>query len=205
MSTTPRFEADVQVSSEYSTPKGFPIHSPATAPEQSGPALEKLAAKLGMLPNLYAVMAESPAVLHSVLALGEQVGKSQLFSSDEKQIMQLAASYANDCVYCMAAHTASALRQGLAAEYVDALRNGRPLADSKLEALRVFTEQMTAQRGQMTSEQETAFHDAGFSRAQMLEVALNVAYKTLTNYADHLAQTPLDVHFEQFAWQLPQH
>jgi uncharacterized peroxidase-related enzyme len=203
MSTNQEMQTLAVERSISTTPKGFAIHTIDSAPEQSGPALEQLRQKLGLVPNLYAVLAESPAVLHSVLAIGELIGRSDLFSMIEKQVIQLAVSYANGCVYCMAGHSASALRQGVAEEHVAALRQGSPLSDPRLEALRLFTAQMVEQRGQLSAEQEQAFHAAGFSRAQMLEVVLNVALKTLTNYADHLAETPVDQHFKQFAWNRP--
>jgi uncharacterized peroxidase-related enzyme len=186
------------------TPKGFSLHTSATAPEGSAVVLEQLRAKLGMVPNLYAVMAESPAVLMSVMALSTQIGQSVLFTPEEKQVIQLAASYANGCVYCMAGHSASALRQGVQPQDVAALRSGQSLADPRLEALRRFTAAIVDQRGQLSLEQEEAFSAAGYTRAHMLEVLLNVALKTLTNYADHLAQTPVDKHFEDFAWSKPE-
>ena len=46
-----------------------------------------------------------------------------------------------------------------------------------------------------------AFHAAGYGRAQVLEVILGVGLKTLSNYTNHLVDTPLDAAFEKNAWE----
>ena len=37
----------------------------------------------------------------------------------------------------------------------------------------------------------------------MLEVILGVGFKTLSNYTNHVANTPLDAPFKRFAWSTP--
>jgi alkylhydroperoxidase family enzyme len=46
----------------------------------------------------------------------------------------------------------------------------------------------------------TAFLEAGFSQEQVLEVVMAVSMKTLSNYANHLIDTPLDEALESVRW-----
>ena len=41
---------------------------------------------------------------------------------------------------------------------------------------------------------------AGYSRATALEVVLAIGMKTLSNYTNHIAETPVDKPFEKDAW-----
>ena len=84
---------------------------------------------------------------------------------------------------------------------VDALRDGGVLSDLRLDALATFVRQVVRQRGWVEHANIEAFIDAGFTRAQVLEVVLGVAQKTLSNYANHLMKTPLDAAFESERWQ----
>ena len=90
---------------------------------------------------------------------------------------------------------------GLPKPELEALRSGRPLTDAKLEALRTFTYAMVEKRGWASPEQVAQFLAAGFSKAQVLEVIVGIAYKTLSNYTNHVVHTPLDHAFESFAWK----
>ena len=45
-----------------------------------------------------------------------------------------------------------------------------------------------------------AFIDAGFTKAQVLEVVLAASLRTLTNYTNHIANVPLDAAFAPFRW-----
>ena len=77
---------------------------------------------------------------------------------------------------------------------------GRPIADERLEALYKFTETVVRKRGWADEDDVQAFLAAGFGRAQVLEIVLGVAFKTLSNYANHLIQTPVDAAFAPRAW-----
>jgi alkylhydroperoxidase family enzyme len=45
------------------------------------------------------------------------------------------------------------------------------------------------------------FLNAGYTRGQVFEVLMAISMKTLSNYANHIAGTPLDAKFEPFAWE----
>jgi len=174
--------------------QGFEIHTVATRPE-----LAEVAARYGFVPNLFAILAEAPAALETYATLASILDKTSL-SPTERQIVLLAVSHENGCGYCMAAHSAIAGMLGVSAEVIAALRDGQPLAEPRLEALRTLTTRIVRDRGFLPPAQVQAFFDAGYTRAQLLEVLVGVAIKTFSNYVNHLAETPLDEAFASQAW-----
>ena len=101
----------------------------------------------------------------------------------------------------MAAHSAAAEMTQVPAPVVAALREGRPLPDEKLEVLRQFVLTVVKSRGWPTGEEVETFLDAGYTRTQIFEVILGVGMKTLSNYTNHMAQTPLDAIFQPKEWK----
>src|SRR5215813_14274247 len=117
----------------------FTAHTAESAPAASRPLLEGIGRGFGYIPNLFGVFAESPAALRGALAVFDAFSKSSL-STVEQQLIMLAASEANDCEYCVAAHSTLAKRMAkVNPELVDAVRCRAPLADSRLDALVTFT------------------------------------------------------------------
>lgn len=84
---------------------------------------------------------------------------------------------------------------------IDALRDEKPLSDPRLEALRVFTLSMVRTRGNVDDADVQAFLDAGFTRRHVLEIVLGLSQKVMSNYTNHLADTPVDEPFRKFAWE----
>ncbi len=168
---------------------------PRTAPEVSRPILAKAKAGYGFVPNLLGVMAEAPAVVQAYPTLGQLFEKTS-FNAPERQIVLLTTSIVNKCTYCVASHSVIAGSQKVPAEIIQALREDRPLADPKLEALRRFTAEVVTTRGWPSDTARDAFLAAGYGRQQVLEVILGVTMKTLSNYVNHQAETPLDTAFQ---------
>ncbi|MBG0830081.1 carboxymuconolactone decarboxylase family protein [Planomonospora sp. ID67723] len=154
---------------------------------------------MGFVTTLNGVMAESPELLAGYNALAEQFAKSSL-PGPAKHVVQITASVENGCAYCVAAHSTLALRSRVPAEVVEGLRAGAPLADAALEAVRWLTRAMVAQRGWVDDAQIEAFLAAGHTRRHVLDVVLGVGMKTLSNYTNHLAHTPLDPAWQGQEW-----
>jgi len=180
--------------------KDFPIHGVEDAPEGARDRLAAVREKYGFLPNLMGVMAGAPPLLASYLAVAEQFSATGL-TSTEQQVVLLSASRLNGCKYCMAAHSAIATMQELPSKVVQGLRDRSGLDDPKLEALRQLTEVVVRERGRVPQVELAAFLAAGYSQEQVLEVVLGVGLKTLSNYTNHLAHTPVDEAFEAHHWE----
>ena len=178
----------------------FTVHTIDTAPQQSVPLLQGAQKAFGFVPNLIAVLAESPAVVEAYLTLTQIFDKSSL-TATERQVAILAISRYNECDYCMAAHSVVASMQDVPADVIQAIRNDKPIADAKLEALRTFAATVIEKRGWLSDDDVTAFRFAGYNQAQVLEVVLAASLKKLSNYANHVAETPLDDAFASREWR----
>ena len=175
------------------------LQSIESAPEASRPLLEGAQASFGFIPNLLGTFANAPAALEGYLALSGALGRSSL-SADEQEVITISASVENGCRYCVAGHTTIGKMRKVDAEVLIALREGTPIADPKLEALRDFTLAVVRDRGWVSDAQQQAFLEVGYTPAQALEVVLGVTMKTLSNYTNHLAETPLDPAFAANEW-----
>lgn len=177
----------------------FPIHSIDTAPIGSKKILRAVQHKMGFLPNLVGVFAEAPAAIEAYTTVMDIFERSS-FSDAEKQTILLSASFVNECDYCMAAHSAHAGMKKVPAEIIEALRSGTKLPDPKLDALAALTRSIVETRGWPVEVTKEAFFAAGYDTRQYLEVVVGVTVKTLSNYVNHAAQTPLDKMFEPARW-----
>jgi uncharacterized peroxidase-related enzyme len=177
----------------------FTIHDLDTASAEGTQVLERANATWGMVPNLVGVLAEAPSAARAYLDLNDAFAASSL-TPVEQQVVALTASHQNGCSYCMAAESTVAAMVGVDSATIDALREGRPLPDERLDVLSRFTRQVVESRGWVTTAEVLCFRSAGFTRAQVLEVVLGVTKKTLSNYANHVAATPLDAAFEGYRW-----
>ncbi|MHB0969790.1 MAG: carboxymuconolactone decarboxylase family protein [Thermoanaerobaculia bacterium] len=182
--------------------KSFTIHTSESAPEQSRGQLQQVAKSFGMIPNLAGVLAEAPAALEAYFTLGRLVDETS-FTPVERQVVLLSVSAENGCEYCVAAHSAIAGMQKVPGDVVQAIRDGHAIADPKLEALRRLTTAVVAKRGRLDEDDLARFHAAGYGNRQLLEVIVGVGMKTISNYVNHVAETPLDAPFAKLAWTRP--
>jgi uncharacterized peroxidase-related enzyme len=166
--------------------KNFTLHTEATAPEGAAEVLGQVRERYGFIPNLAAYIAESPAALQGLLGLAGAFDQTS-FTEVERQLIQLTVSVENNCNYCRSAHTAMASGAGMDGQVVEDILAQRPLAEGRLEALREFTRTLVEERGWAKDEAVNKFIAAGFTKAQVFEVVMGIALKTLTNYSNHLA------------------
>ena len=165
------------------------------APQEARGLLEKAEQNYGFVPNILGVMANSPALLEAYMSLS-RIFENTSFSAAEKQTVLLAVSTENDCGYCKSAHTTIAKMQNVDASVLKAIVNGDKLPDNKLDALFNFTRTMVKERGHPSNDDLQKFFDAGFSEAQVQDVIVGIGMKTLSNYNNHIAETPVDDQFK---------
>ncbi|PAV26121.1 carboxymuconolactone decarboxylase [Tamilnaduibacter salinus] len=177
----------------------FPIHDENTAPEESRPLVEDSQKAMGMIPSLHGVMAESPQTLEAYQTLHDLVMNSS-FDKDEQTVLWQTINVEHACHYCVPAHTGIAKSMGVSDEITNALRDETPLPDAKLEALRTFVLAVVRKRGNVSPDDLNAFYEAGYGHRQVLEVVLGTAQKVLSNYINHIAETPVDAPFQDFLW-----
>ncbi|MBU2884999.1 carboxymuconolactone decarboxylase family protein [Gilvimarinus agarilyticus] len=176
----------------------FTLHTQESAPEASKSLLEASQQSFGMIPNLHAVMAEAPGLLEGYQTLHRLVLESS-FNNDEKTVVWQTVNVEHKCHYCVPAHSGIARSMKVDESIDTALRNQQALPE-KLEALRSFTLEVVRSRGNVSDEQVAEFLKAGFTQRNVLEVVLVVSQKVMSNYVNHLANTPIDEPFKQFEW-----
>lgn len=178
----------------------FPMHDEQTAPEGSKPLLAKSKAAFGRIPGLHATMAEAPGLLEAYQRAHELFMNSS-FNNDELTVVWQTVNVENACHYCVPAHTGIAKNMGVDDAITDALRNETPLPTARLEALRDFTLKLVRDRGNVDDASVQAFLDAGYTKQNILEVILGYSQKVMSNYTNHLANTPVDKVFQKYDWQ----
>lgn len=179
------------------------LHTIESAPETSVESLKAIAKNLGFIPNIFAVIAESPSALAGFLALNSHFADSG-FSVEEQQIIQLATSTENSCVYCVSGHTAFCHQLEVPEETIDAMRNEQTLSNSRLNALSQFTKILIREKGQITGKDIRAFYTAGYTEAQFFELAMGVCVKYFSNLVSNALTIPLDSAFEAYTWKRSQ-
>lgn len=167
-----------------------------TAPDASRPILETAQQGLGFVPNLYATLAHSPLALTAYTELAQTIAERSTLTATEQQLVFIAASLENGCDYCVAAHSTLARAQKVDGAVLEAVRAKAPIANARLESLRQIAIALVKERGWLTKTQVEAFVQAGFDRAQLLDVVTLLALKTISNYTNHLADTPIDDAFQ---------
>ena len=178
----------------------FTLHTEETAPEASNPLLADSRKTYGMIPGLHAVMAEAPGLLEAYKRVHELFTNSS-FDHDELTVVWQTVNVEHECHYCVPAHTWIAKDMGVNDNISDALRNETPLPNPRLEALRTFTLSVVRNRGNVDDKSVQAFLEAGFTKRQILEVILGISQKVMSNYTNHLANTPVDAPFIKFDWR----
>tara|TARA_B100000700_G_scaffold47174_1_gene49678 strand:+ start:3712 stop:4251 length:540 start_codon:yes stop_codon:yes gene_type:complete len=175
----------------------FKLHDASSAPEESKPLIKNSEKAFGMLPNLHAVMAEAPGLLKAYQDSHELFMNSS-FDKNELTVVWQTINVYHECHYCVPAHTAIAKQMGADDAITDNIRAGKALDDSKLQALRDFTLVMLEKRGQATEDDLATFFNAGYSQPHALDVVLGLAQKTMSNYTNAIAGTPIDEPFKKF-------
>ncbi|MEJ0100255.1 MAG: peroxidase-related enzyme [Pseudomonadota bacterium] len=160
------------------------------APEASRPLLDAVQRQLGVIPNLYRVIANSPAVLTGFA--GFQGALSKTLDGRTRERIALAVAQVNGCDYCLSAHTYLSLNLArLSAEEIALNRKGAS-TDARANAAVSFAARVASERGHVDSADVDAVRAAGFTDAQIVEIVALVAENTFTNYLNEVAKTDID-------------
>lgn len=180
--------------------KSFTIHNLETVPAKSKAMLEASAKANGFIPNLHAVLAESPQLFEAYQTLHKLFTQSS-FDKDELTVVWQTINVEHECNYCVPAHTAIANMMNVDPAITEALRNSTALPTEKLQVLHETTLEIVRERGHLSEEQKEKFFAVGYGNRQLLDIVLGISQKVISNYTNHLAKTSADKAFENFAWK----
>ncbi|GAC1526307.1 MAG: carboxymuconolactone decarboxylase family protein [Ramlibacter sp.] len=172
-----------------------PVDPDNARPDQKA-VLDHAKKQVGFIPNMYANMANVPAVLDTYLHGYDLFRRNSGFKPTEQEVVFLAISQVNGCHYCTAAHSMLADKMsGVPAEVLKAIREGTPIADPKLAALYAVTQSMTRQLGKPDPATVRAFLAAGYQETHLMNIILAISVKALSNYTNMATGTELDARF----------
>ncbi len=152
--------------------------------------LSAVKSKIGMVPNLFTTFAQSPSVLTGYLGLNDALTHGVL-SAQQREIVSLAVAQANECHYCLSAHSLMGKGAGLSPEAIRKARHGA--AETKVDnAVAVFARRVVDLRGKVSDADLATAREAGLNDAHIIEVIANVAINIFTNYTNNVALTDID-------------
>lgn len=152
--------------------------------------LNAVKAKLGVVPNMMATMAQAPAVLESYLAFSGAMNRSSL-SPTLREKIALVVGESNGCSYCVAAHMKLGSLTGASSEELTASRRGES-SDPKEQAALGLAAEIVRGKGRVPADAIAKTRQAGYTDAQIAEIVAAVALNIFTNYFNHVADPEID-------------
>lgn len=163
----------------------------ADAPASAQPMLEAVKRQLGVVPNLFRLVANSPAALEGYLGLSGALAKGRLPAPTRERIA-LAVAEINGCSYCLSAHAYLGKNLAKLDDAEIAANRAGASNDPKADAAVRFAAKVATARGHVSDEDLRAVRLAGYDDAQVIEIVQHVALNTWTNYINEVAQTEID-------------
>lgn len=156
---------------------------------------------MGMIPNMYAGMANNTALFDGYIQSYKTFRQNSGFTAQEQEVIFLSISYENDCEYCMVAHSFVADKMSkVPVEITNAIRDNSEIFDLKLKALSDFSKVMIAKNGRPSAEDKASFLKVGYTQEHILGVIAGVGVKTMSNYFNHNFHQEIDEAFASRVW-----
>ena len=162
-----------------------------TAPEGAQPLLQAVRKQLGVVPNMFRVIGNSPAALEGYLGLNGALAKGALEPATRERIA-LAIAELNACDYCLSAHTYLGKKLSKLSDAEIAANRDGGSTETKADAAVRFAVKLAQSRGHASEDDIRTVKQAGYSDAQVIEIVLHVALNTLTNYINETVKTEID-------------
>jgi len=177
----------------------FTDHSVDSAPAAARRAMNSVQQHQGYLPVAVARLASSPHLLDGFLHASATFESCSL-DPLAREVLVLTIATRNGCHLCVAMHTARLTRLDADPALISALRESRPLAEQRLEAIRTFTLQVIATSGDVGDQALQAFLGHGYTPRNALDVVLGIGTYTMSTLANRLTGAPVDQPLLPFAW-----
>jgi uncharacterized peroxidase-related enzyme len=161
------------------------------SPAAAQPLLQAVKKQLGVVPNLFRLVGNSPAALEGYLGLNGALAKGALEAPTRERIA-LAVAEINGCGYCLSAHSYLGKNLAKLSDQEIAINRDGGSTDPKADAAVRFAVKVVNARGHVSDTDIRDVKSAGYSDAQVIEIVLHVALNTLTNYVNEVAQTEID-------------
>ena len=176
------------------------IHTTRSAPPASKPILDGIASDLGLVPNMAATIATSPALLSAFDGLRRAVQSAEL-DPTSREVAGVAVGVAVDNRYGVAFHSTVLGRLGVQEPDLTRMRDGQAPKDEKLAAVYDLARQIVIGRGKVDDDAIARAQQAGYSSAEILEIVAECTFAGLVGVVDNLARrVELDEFLTPRAW-----
>ncbi len=160
-------------------------------PSGSQPLLDAVEKQLGVVPNLFRLVALSPAALQGYLGLKGALGKALDVRTRER--IALAVAQVNGCDYCLSAHSYLGLNLAKIDSAEIALNRKGASSDAKASAAVAFAAKVAQSRGKIGDADLRAVRSAGFSDAQIVEIIALVWPRTFSRISSMSSRRPKSI------------
>jgi uncharacterized peroxidase-related enzyme len=140
--------------------------------------------KLGLLPNVLRAYGFSPAKLEAFVASYNELMLSDgPLSKLEREMIAVAVSSVNKCVYCLVAHGAAVRQYSGDPIMSEMIAHNYRIADlsARHRAMLDFTVKLTETPSRMDETDRAALRDAGFDDAAIFDIAEVTGFFNMTN------------------------
>lgn len=168
----------------------FEVPSYENFPAEAKPAYDQFVKATGKMPNLYATIGYSGVTLNAYLAFVQAQVKGSFHAKDREGIY-LIVSQINGCEYCLAAHTASAIKNGWTAEQTLLLRAGK-YKEAAWEVIYGVIQSVIEHKGEVSEELLNRFYQSGYTNKALIDLMALINIMSFTNYMYRLTKIPID-------------
>jgi uncharacterized peroxidase-related enzyme len=174
----------------------FPVPDLDQLPEDMRLRIDEVAEKTGFVPNVFRALAHRPAEWRAFFAYHDALMERESgLSKAEQQLIVVATSAANDCLYCVVAHGAVARvrsKNPLIADQV-AIDWRKADLEPRQKAMLGFAVKLATRPAQVGEGDLQELRDHGFSEEDIWDIGAITAFYALSNRMAHLtAMRPND-------------
>ena len=161
-----------------------------TASEVSQIVLEMVNKKLGRVPNMYKVMANSPAVLDAYVKMNTALSVGAI-GNKMAEMIALATAEHNECSYCLSAHSYLGNKLGLTEQQMHEAKTFQS-ENVKTEAGLQFAKKLLKNPNTISADDLAPLKEQSYTDGEILEIIANVIRNVFTNYVNIVSNTEVD-------------
>jgi len=172
----------------------FAVPDALSLPEDLRTRVLGLQEKMGFVPNVFLAMGHRPQQLRAFMMFHDDLMESnEGLTQAEREMIVVATSNANNCLYCVVSHGAvlrirakdATISEKVAVNYRDADLSERQVA------MLDYAMKLSQTPGQVTAEDFATLRAAGFDEATLWDIGAIVAFFAMSNrFATHTAMWP---------------
>jgi alkylhydroperoxidase family enzyme len=161
------------------------MHTPDSAPGPAGPILGTIAEDTGFVPNIAAVVANSPALMAAFDGIRRALPTVSI-SPVEREAAGLAVDVTVDSAYGLAFHSTLLDRLDVSGEDIDRMRSGQEPGGARVAAVYALARAIALHRGKVDQDVVRRAIEAGLTDEQLLDVVAVCTFAGLIGVVDNL-------------------